>query len=119
MTNIAKGEALPASQFMNGFFTISTRTTFVNVDMFNRSFTCREWKMVGIPCEHACAAILSIGQNVADFVDDWYKFPKQEFIYLGSFRGIETHNMPSVDSDGVVCDLTGMFFFSLKPPHSK
>ena len=119
MTNIAKGEALPASQFMNGFFTISTGTTFVNVDMFNRSFTCREWKMVGIPCEHACAAILSIGQNVADFVDDWYKFPKQELIYLGSFRGIETHNMPSVDSDGVVCDLTGMFFFSLQPPHSK
>ena len=81
MTNIAKGEALPVSQFMNGFFTISTGKTFVNVDMFNHSFTCRKWKMVGIPCEHACASILSIGQNV---VDDWYKFPKQELIYLGS-----------------------------------
>ena len=30
-----------------------------------------------------------------------------------------THNMPSVDSDGVVCDLTEKVFFSLQPPHSK
>ena len=70
MTNISKGEALSVNQFMNGFFTISFGKAFVNVDMFNRSCTCREWKMVGIPCERACAAILSIGQNVADFVDD-------------------------------------------------
>ena len=89
MTNIVKGEALPVSQFMNGFFTISTGKKFVNADMFNHSFTCKEWKMVGIPCENAYAAILSIGQNVADFVDDWYKFPKQELIYLGSFHGID------------------------------
>ena len=30
--------------------------------------------MVGIPCGHACVAILSIGKNVADFVNYWYKF---------------------------------------------
>ena len=104
---------------MNGFFTISTGKAFVNVDMFNRSCTCREWQMVGIPCDHACVAILSIGQNVVDFVDDWYKFPKQELIYLGSFCGIETHDMPSEDSDGVVRDLTRKVFLSLQPPHSK
>ena len=112
MTNIAKGGALPVSQFMNGFFIISTGKAFVNVEMFNHSCTCREWKMVGIPCEHACAVILSFGQNVANFVDGWYKFPKQEFIYSGSFCGIETHDMPSVDSDSVVRDLTGKIFLS-------
>ena len=119
MTNIAKGEALPVSQFMNGFFTISIWKTFVNVDMFNRSCICRKWKMVGIHGEHACAAILSIRQNVANFANEWYKFPKQEFIHSGSFCGIETHDMPSDDFDGVVHDLTGKVFFSLQPPHSK
>ena len=119
MTNIAKGEALLVCQFMNGFFPISTGKAFENVDMFNHSCTCREWQMVGIPCEHACATILLIGKNVADFVDDWYKFPKQELIYLGSFHGIEANDMPSVDSDGIVHDLTGKVFFSLQPPHSK
>ena len=104
---------------MNGFFTICIGKSFVNVDMFNRSCTCREWKMVGIPCEHAYATILLIGQNVVDFVDDWYKFPKQKLIYSSSFCGIETHDMPSVDSDGVVRGLTGKVFFSLQPPHSK
>ena len=99
------------NQFMNEFFNISIGKTFVNVDMLNRSFTCREWKMVEIPCEHACAAILSIGQNVADFVDNWYKFPKQELIYWGSFHSIETHNMPNVDFFGVVCGLTRTVFF--------
>ena len=70
MTNIAKGKELLVFPFMNGFFTVSTRKAFVNVDMFNRSCTCKEWKMEGIPCEHACVVILSIGQNVVDFVDD-------------------------------------------------
>ena len=44
MTNIAKDETLLVSQFINGFFTISTGKAFVNVDMFNRSYTCRECK---------------------------------------------------------------------------
>ncbi|KAL6328730.1 hypothetical protein AAG906_003416 [Vitis piasezkii] len=40
-----------------------------------RICTCRGWEMLGIPCEHATTVILSIGQNVVDFVQDWYKFP--------------------------------------------
>ncbi|RVW90276.1 hypothetical protein CK203_036766 [Vitis vinifera] len=35
----------------------------------------RGWQMFGIPCEHATIVILSISHNVADFVDDYYKFP--------------------------------------------
>ncbi|RVW81779.1 hypothetical protein CK203_049535 [Vitis vinifera] len=81
--------------------------------------TCRGWQMMGILCEHATTVILSIGQNVADFVQDWYKFPMQELIYLGSFFGIETHDMPFVDNDGLVRSIIGEFFFSLNPPHTK
>lgn len=75
--------------------------------------------MLGIPCEHAVVVILSIGQNVVDFVDDWYEFPRQEFIYLGSFFGMETHDMPSIDDDGLVCDIIALVFFSLNLSHTK
>ena len=36
--------------------------------------------MLGMPYEHAAAVIISIGQNVIDFVDDCYKYPMQELI---------------------------------------
>ena len=58
--------------------------------------------MLSIPCEHACAVIGFNGQNVADFVDDQFKLPTQYLIDSGFFRGIETHDMPKVDDDGVV-----------------
>ena len=66
--------------------------------------------MVGIPCDHASAVILLIGQNVDDFFYEWYKFPKQQLIYSGSFHDIETHDMQGVNVDGVVSDLTGKVF---------
>ncbi|RVW88849.1 hypothetical protein CK203_034718 [Vitis vinifera] len=71
----------------------------------------RGWKMLGIPCEHVEAVIISIGQNVIDFVDDCYKYPMQELIYGGSFFGIETHDM--------VRSIIGEVLLSLKPPHIK
>ena len=75
--------------------------------------------MSGIPCEHACVVIQFIGQNVAGFVDDWFKLPSQLLIYSGSFRGIETHDMTKVDADGIVQDVLGNTYFSLNPTHSK
>ena len=72
--------------------------------------------MLGISCEHATTVILSIGQNVVDFVQDWYKFPMQELIYLGSFSGIETHDMPMVANDGLVRSITGEVFSLLTLP---
>ena len=88
--------------FMNGIFGVSIGTTFLNVDIMKCTCTCRGWEMLGIPCEHATTVILFIGHNVADFVDECYKFPMQELIYSGSFSGIETLDMPYVDIDGLV-----------------
>ena len=63
--------------------------------------------MLRISCEHACAAFLSTSQNIFYFVEDYFNFPNQELIYSGPFSCIETHDMPSVDNDGVVRDFTG------------
>ena len=104
---------------MNIIFGVSIGMTFLNVDLRKHTCTCRGWEILGIPCEHAITVILSIGQNVVDFVQDWYKFPIQELIYSGSFSGIETHDMPTVDSDGLVRSITGDVFFSLNPPYTK
>ena len=100
--NIAKGAVYPVTPFKNGVFGVCIGRALLNVDILNHTCTCRGWQMLGIPCEHATAVIISIGQNVTDFVDDCYKYPMQELIYGGSFSGIETHDMPTVDDDGLV-----------------
>ena len=102
MHNIVKGEVYPITPFMNGIFGVCIRNAFLNVGIMNRTCTCRGWQMLGILCEHATTIILSIGQNVVDFVEYWYKFLMQELIYLGSFSSIKIHDMPSVDDDGLV-----------------
>ena len=111
LQNIAKGEVYPITSFINGVFGVCIGRALLNVDIMNRTCTCRGWKMLGIPCEHAAIVIISIGQNVTDFVDDCYKYPMQELIYGGSFFGIETHDM--------VRSIIGEVLLSLKPPHIK
>ena len=72
--------------------------------------------MSSIPCDHACAVLLSIGQNVVYFVDEIFKSPTQQLVYSCTFHGIEMHDMPKVQNDGVVRDVIGNVFFSLKLP---
>ncbi|RVW87460.1 hypothetical protein CK203_036245 [Vitis vinifera] len=117
--NIAKGAVYPVTPFKNGVFGVCIGRALLNVDILNHTCTCRGWQMLGIPCEHATPVIISIGQNVTDFVNDCYKYPMQKLIYGGSFSGIETHDMPTMDDDGLVRSITGEVFFSLKPPHTK
>ena len=119
LQNIAKGEVYPVTSFMNGVFGVCIGRALLNVNIMNRTCTCKGWKMLGIPCEHAAIVIISISQNVTDFVDDCYKYPMQELIYGGYFFGTKTHDMPSVDDDGLVRSITGEVFFSLKPPPTK
>ncbi|XP_010665184.1 uncharacterized protein LOC104882695 [Vitis vinifera] len=116
---IVNGEVYPVTPFMNGIFGVSIGTIFLNVDIMKRTCTCRGWEMLGIPCENATTVILSIGQNVVDFIQDWYKFLMQELIYSGSFSCIETHDMPIVANDGLVRSIIGEVFFSLNPLHTK
>ena len=71
------------------------------------------------PCEHACEVIGFNRQNVDDVFDDPIKLLTQYLIYSGFFRGIETHDMPKVNVDGVVRDVLWNEYFSLNPPRSK
>ena len=43
------------------------------VDMNNRTCSCRRWDLTGIPCSHACQAILSINAQPEQFVHDCFK----------------------------------------------
>ena len=75
--------------------------------------------MSGILCDHACTVLLSIGQNVVNFVDEIFESPAQQLVYPSTFHGIEMHDMLKVQNNGVVRDVIGNVFFSLKPPHIK
>ncbi|KAL6350754.1 hypothetical protein AAG906_028222 [Vitis piasezkii] len=119
LQNIAKGEVYPVTMFMNGVFGVCIGRALLNVNIMNCTCTCRGWQMLGIPCQHATVVIISIGQNVIDFIDDCYKYLMQELIYGGFFSDTETHDMPSVEDDGLVRSITREVFFSLKPPHAK
>ena len=60
------------------------------------------------------AQFLSIGKNVTDLVDEIFKSTTQQLLYSGTFHDIETHDMLKVQDDGVVGDVIGNVFFSLK-----
>ena len=70
---------------METFYAVFVGDLVLNVDIKEQSCTCRGWKMSGIPCDHACTVLLSIGQNVADFVDEIFKSPAQQLVYSGTF----------------------------------
>ena len=119
MLNITKGEAYPVNPLTDGAFVVCIGKSIFNVDIMNRTCSCKAWQILGIPCEHACGALLSTSHNIFYFVADDFKFPNQELIYSGSFCCIETHDMPNIDNDGVIRDFTGRIFFSLDSPHPK
>ena len=49
---------------------VSNGKAFLEVDLMERTCTCKAWQMSGIPCDHACAAIRRMGFDVSDYVDD-------------------------------------------------
>ena len=66
--------------------------------------------MSGIPRDHSCVVMQSIGQNVAEFVDEWFTFSKWNLIYNGEFCGIESHDLPTIGDDGLARTLIGDIF---------
>ena len=42
------------------------------VHLGNRTCTCREWDLTGIPCQHALCAILGLDKDPETFVAHWY-----------------------------------------------
>ena len=56
---------------------------------------------------------------MAKFVNECFTFSKHNLIYNGEFCGIELHDLPIIDDDGLVWPLTGDIVFSLKHPRTK
>ena len=113
MLNITKGEGYAVNPYSNSKFGVSISRVFVITDLVNRTCTYMAWKMLGLLCEHACSIIQSIGQNSADFVDEWFTMPEQEIIYSSNFCGIKTNNTPTIGDDGLVRSLKGDIKFGL------
>ena len=42
------------------------------VDLERRTCSCRNFQDIGIPCEHACAAIDSAGLDCNDYIERWW-----------------------------------------------
>ena len=68
---------------------VSNGKAFLEVDLMERTCTCKAWQMFGIPCDHACAAIRRMGFDVSDYVDDWYKynFARENILWKHTYFG--------------------------------
>ena len=42
------------------------------VNLQNKSCTCREWDLLGIPCQHALAAINNNNESPEHYISHWY-----------------------------------------------
>ena len=107
MENIIKSGSFPVYPYVGGVFKVFNMKVYVDVNLRDHTCTCKAWQMVGIPGEHACAAIREMKQNVYEYVDSYFKLPMQELIYSGYFNSILNNNMTTIDVDGCVCDAHG------------
>ena len=57
LENIIKSGSLPVYPYVGGVFKVFNMKVYVDMNLRERTCTCKAWQMVGIPCEHACAAI--------------------------------------------------------------
>ncbi|KAH0771153.1 hypothetical protein KY290_015134 [Solanum tuberosum] len=51
------------------------------VDLYNRTCSCRQWELSGIPCKHAISSIWLKNDEVLNYVDDCYKVETYQKIY--------------------------------------
>ena len=61
LLNVSKGENYMTYLHLGSSMKVSNGKTFLKVDLMERTWTCKAWKMSGIPYDHACAAICQIG----------------------------------------------------------
>lgn len=82
VAKFGRGETFIDHVFIGGLIKVTTGLIDHEIDLKCRTCTCRSWKMFGLPCDHACVVIRRVGGQVANYVDDWFKFNIQKMIYL-------------------------------------
>ncbi|GJX63051.1 hypothetical protein Tco_0295951 [Tanacetum coccineum] len=63
------------------FFEVRNGFEAFRVDEKNKTCTCRQWQLTGIPCAHGFAAIYFLHKNPDAYVSDWYKTPTFGAVY--------------------------------------
>ena len=81
MENIIKSWSFPVYPYVGGVFKVFNMKVYVDMNLGERTCTCKAWQMVGIPCVHACAAIREMKHDVYEYVNSYFKLPMQELIY--------------------------------------
>ncbi|KAK9269075.1 hypothetical protein L1049_000843 [Liquidambar formosana] len=118
--NISRSLSTVVYPYMTNKFLVRTGNADISVDLLARECTCQYWQMLGIPCEHACAAIRTMGDNVYSFVDECYLLSTKQRIYNDGLKPVNTHDMPAIDSDGIVqFNVSDCTLVSLKPPKTR
>ncbi|KAH7847043.1 hypothetical protein Vadar_021205 [Vaccinium darrowii] len=60
--------------------------------------SCLAWQMSGVPCAHACRAIISSSFSIYDMVDTMMTKATQMVIYDNSMSVVALHDMPLISS---------------------
>ncbi|ERN07906.1 hypothetical protein AMTR_s00012p00235430 [Amborella trichopoda] len=69
------------------FEIISHEQTFF-VDLGQRTCSCRQWEVQGLPCSHAIAAIHNKKYDVCSFCQDWFYVAKYQATYLEAIHPV-------------------------------
>jgi len=62
-------------------FEVSRWDVKVDVNITERTCTCRLWQLTGLPCRHACAAMLYLNLKPEDYVDELLTMDKYNATY--------------------------------------
>ncbi|XP_073120679.1 uncharacterized protein [Henckelia pumila] len=90
LQNYTKSRNLKVDRSTSLLFEVQDGDKSCAVDQGNWSCSCRIWKINGIPCNHACAAIESKGLSIYDFCDSCYKVESYRRVYVAVVNPIPT-----------------------------
>ncbi|XP_039134530.1 uncharacterized protein LOC120271908 [Dioscorea cayenensis subsp. rotundata] len=69
-----------------------------SINLCARTCSCRRWQVYGIPCKHACAAIMQIDTNIHRFIKPYYTVKSYKLTYKESIFPVPDHDKPLDDS---------------------
>ncbi|XP_028788261.1 uncharacterized protein LOC114744241 [Neltuma alba] len=95
LENVYFSRYMSYDNYGGGRLCVHTSRGDQRVDLGLHQCSCLGWQMSGIPCCHACAAIKTVGGNVYEYVEDYYKISAQEKIYGRSMVPVVTIDMPN------------------------
>ncbi|XP_039131868.1 uncharacterized protein LOC120268609 [Dioscorea cayenensis subsp. rotundata] len=64
------------------------------VDLRNRTCSCHRWEVYGLPCQHACCAILQTDVNIHHFVEGYHTVALYKEAYESPIFPIPNHDKP-------------------------